>query len=143
MTDVSADEKTQHPQLPIVSVMLFWNRVEPSAGVFDWGNLDASLADARDRGYRLIVRLMCGADAPSWMASDPDHPVAFLDLLSTDSSYVRHPGEIFVPVQWDTDLAWQYAKPILARHSKYLEAGGNFLLFQPHVRVVNRSNYEP
>jgi SAM-dependent methyltransferase len=39
--------------------------------------------------------------------------------------------------------AWQYAKPILARQARYLEAGGNFLMFQPYVRVVNRGNYEP
>ncbi len=39
-------------------------------------------------------------------------------------------------------LAWQYAKPIMARHPKYLENGGNFLLFQPYLRFVNWSNYE-
>jgi SAM-dependent methyltransferase len=39
-------------------------------------------------------------------------------------------------------LAWQYAKPILAKQARYLQNGGNFLLFQPYVRVVNSSNID-
>jgi chitodextrinase len=136
VTDVSADEKTQHPELPIVSVMLFWNQVEPSAGAYRWGNLDASLADARDRGYRLIVRLMCGADAPAWMAGDPDHPVAFLDLLSTDPTYSRHPGEILVPVQWDANLAWHYANLMSALNDHLSGPDGAGGAWADHVEFV-------
>jgi len=39
-------------------------------------------------------------------------------------------------------LAWQYAQPIMARHLKYLERGGIFLLFQPYVRMIGRHNHE-
>jgi chitodextrinase len=136
ITDISADEKTQHPDLHIVSLMLYWDQVEPTAGVYNWGNLDASLADARDRGYRLIVRVMCGADAPAWMASDPDHPVAFLDLLSPDTSYTSHPGEIHVPVPWDADLAWHYTNLMSALNDHLSGSDGAGGTWADHVEFV-------
>ena len=110
VTDQSAPEKTA------ASRACRWSRCccagsscEPTASTWDWGGLDASLADARDRHYRLIVRIMCGADAPDWLATDPDHPVQFLDLLSNDASNSRYPGEMLVPEPWDPNLAWHYA----------------------------------
>jgi hypothetical protein len=63
-------------------------------------------------------------------------PGLHLPVFSSDKLYEARPHYAIV-------LAWQYAKPILARHLRYLEDGGNFLLFQPHVRVVHRGNYEP
>ncbi len=136
VTDVSADEKTQHPQLRLISVMLFWNQVEPSAGVFNWGNLDASLADARARGYRLIVRLMCGADAPLWMATDPTHRVSYLDLISNEPANVRHPGEMFVPVQWDPNLTWQYGQLMAALNDHLRGSDGAGGTWADHVEFV-------
>jgi fibronectin type 3 domain-containing protein len=134
--DTSADEKTQYPSLPIVSVMLFWNQVEPSLGVYHWGNLDASLADARDRGYRLIVRVMCGADAPTWMAGDPDHPVSYLDLLSNEPTNARHSGEMLVPVQWDPNLAWHYGNLMSALNDHLSGSDGAGGSWADHVEFV-------
>jgi Beta-galactosidase len=134
--DTSAAEKTQYPALPIVSVMLFWNQVEPSSGVYNWGNLDASLADARDRGYRLIVRIMCGADAPAWMASDPDHPVSYLDLLSNEPTNSRHPGEMLVPLQWDPNLAWHYGNLMSALNDHLSGSDGAGGSWADHVEFV-------
>jgi hypothetical protein len=134
--DTSADEKTRIPALSMISVMLFWNQVEPSAGVYNWGNLDTSLADARDRGYKLIVRVMCGADAPTWMANDPDHPVRYLDLLSNEPTNARHQGEMLVPLQWDPDLAWHYSNLMAALNDHLLQsdqAGGTWA---DHVEFV-------
>jgi fibronectin type 3 domain-containing protein len=134
--DSSVAEKTQYPSLPIVSVMLFWNQVEPSSGVYDWGNLDASLADARDRGYRLIVRIMGGADAPTWMAGDVDHPVSYLDLLSNEPTNSRHPGEMLVPLQWDPNLAWHYGNLMAALNDHLSGSDGAGGSWADHVEFV-------
>ena len=134
--DTSADEKTRIPALSMISVMLFWNQVEPSAGVYDWGNLDTSLADARDRHYKVIVRLMCGADAPTWMANDPDHPVRYLDLLSNEPTNARHQGEMLVPVQWDPDLAWHYSNLMAALNDHLLQSDGAGGTWADHVEFV-------
>jgi chitodextrinase len=106
-TDV-AGEKTRHPELRLVSILLRWRNVEAANDSFDWGTLDAALADARARDYRVIVRILCGADAPAWLYDVAgDHPVTMLDLLANDpaSSYK---GEIFVPLPWDPDLRFHY-----------------------------------
>jgi fibronectin type 3 domain-containing protein len=136
VVDTSAPEKTKRPSLAMVSVMLFWNQVEPSLGVYDWGNLDASLADARDRNYKLIVRVMCGADAPTWMANDPDHPVRYLDLLSNEPTNARHPGEMLVPVMWDPDLEWHYGNLMAALNDHLLQSDGAGGTWADHVEFV-------
>jgi fibronectin type 3 domain-containing protein len=118
-TDVSSTEYDKHPHLEIIGVMLRWKVIQPTADTTNWGNLDASLAHARDHNYKLIVRIMCGADAPSWLASDVAHPVEMLDLLSTDPSSTRYPGEIFVPAPWDPDLAFHYGN-LMAQLQQHL-----------------------
>ncbi len=51
-------------------VPVYWRRVEPERGVFDWAATDASLPLAASRGYRLLVVLI---DAPDWAGpTDPD-----------------------------------------------------------------------
>ena len=134
--DTSAAEKTQYPALRIISVMLFWNQVETASGVFNWSNLDASLADARDRGYRLIVRIMCGADAPTWMANDPNHPVSYLDLLSNEPKNSRHPGEMRVPLPWDPNLAWHYGNLMSALNTHLSSPDGAGGSWADHVEFV-------
>jgi fibronectin type 3 domain-containing protein len=136
VVDQSAPEKTAHPELAMVSVMLRWQKIQPDATTFDWSGLDASLADARDRHYRLIVRIMCGADAPAWLATDPDHPVQTLDLLSNDSSNSRWPGEMLVPVPWDPDLAWHYANLMRALNDHLQQPDGAGGTWADHVEFV-------
>jgi fibronectin type 3 domain-containing protein len=136
VVDQSAPEKTAHPELAIVSVMLRWQKIQPDASTFDWSGLDASLADARDRHYKLIVRIMCGADAPPWLATDPDHPVQTLDLLSNDASNSRWPGEMLVPVPWDPDLVWHYANLMRALNDHLQLPDGAGGTWADHVEFV-------
>jgi len=136
VVDQSAPEKTAHPELAIVSVMLRWQKIQPDATTFDWSGLDASLADARDRDYELIVRIMCGADAPDWLATDPDHPVQMLDLLSNDPSNSRWPGEMQVPVPWDSDLGWHYANLMRALNDHLQQPDGAGGTWADHVEFV-------
>ena len=136
VVDQSAPEKTAHPELAMVSVMLRWQKIQPDATTFNWTGLDASLADARDRDYKLIVRIMCGADAPAWLATDPDHPVQRLDLLSNDPTNSRWPGEILVPVPWDPDLAWHYANLMRALNDHLQQSDGAGGTWADHVEFV-------
>jgi fibronectin type 3 domain-containing protein len=134
-TDSSTSEYGLHPQLEIISVMLRWKQVEPAADTFNWGNLDTSLADATAHGYKLVIRIMCGADAPSWLATDA-HAVEMLDLLSTDPSNTRYPGEMFVPVPWDPDLAYHYQNLISALQQHLLQSDGAGGTWADHVEFV-------
>jgi fibronectin type 3 domain-containing protein len=113
-TDSSAG---QRPDLRMVSITLQWSRVEPSPGAYDWSRLDASLRDARANHYRVIVRLMAGAYAPAWLATDPAAPVARLSLIATDGD----PRPISVPVPWDPDLLVHY-RALMAALEAHLEA---------------------
>lgn len=136
VTDQSAPEKTAHPELAVISVLLRWQQIQPDASTFDWSGLDQSLADARDRHYRLVVRIMCGADAPPWLATDPNHPVPMLDLLSTDAGNARWPGEMFVPVPWDPNLAWHYANLMSALNDHLTQSDGDGGTWADHVEFV-------
>lgn len=62
-------------------------------------------------------------------------PGMHIPVYSSDKIYEYNPDYIVI-------LAWQYAKPIIARHQKYLENGGNFIVFQPQLRVINKYNYD-
>jgi fibronectin type 3 domain-containing protein len=130
-TDQSAPEYALHPHLEIIALMLRWNQVQPSPGVFNWGNLDASLAHARDHGYKLIIRIMCGADAPAWLATDSANPVDMLDLLSTEPNNPRYKGELFMPVPWDPDLAVHYGRLLDALNAHLVEGS-----WAPYVEFV-------
>ena len=136
VTDDSTAEYAAHPQLNVISVMLRWFQIQPDATTFNWGNLDASLADAQAHGYRLIIRIMCGGDAPQWLATTTDHPVSFLDLISTDPSNDRWPGEMFVPVPWDPDLAYHYAALMAALNAHLSQSDGNGGTWADHVEFV-------
>jgi hypothetical protein len=54
-----------HPR--IVSLFFRWNQVEPKPGTWDWGRLANSYADARAHGYFIILRVVTGHFAPSWI----------------------------------------------------------------------------
>jgi SAM-dependent methyltransferase len=53
-----------------------------------------------------------------------------IPVLPRDAIYERKPGAIIV-------FAWRYADPIMAKHGRYLEDGGSFVIPLPRVRVVH------
>ena len=55
-----------------------------------------------------------------------------IPVLKSEAIYERHPQSIVL-------LAWRYAEPIFARHQRYLEAGGDFLIPLPKVSVHTRT----
>ena len=136
VVDQSAPEEAAHPELGIISIMLRWQVIQPDETTYDWSGLDASLADATAHGYKLIVRIMCGADAPDWMQTDPTNPVQFIDLLSTDPSNSRYPGEMFVPVPWDPNLAYWYTQLMDALNAHLQQPDGAGGIWADHVEFV-------
>jgi fibronectin type 3 domain-containing protein len=136
VTDDSRPEYAAHPQLGVISVMLRWFQIQPDATTYNWGNLDASLADATANHYRVVIRIMCGGDAPQWMATTSDHPVPFLDLISTDPSNDRWPGEMLVPVPWSPNLAYHYADLMTALNAHLSQPDGAGGTWADHVEFV-------
>jgi hypothetical protein len=104
------------PQMKIHSLMLNWRDIQPQPGVFDWGALDASLADAHGDGYRVIVRISCGNDAPAWVYANG---VTKLDLIQAD----RRKRAIEVPLPWDPELAGFYRDMIRGLQAHLAEDG--------------------
>ena len=102
----SRHEFGKHPQLHLVSVMANWKDVEPANGTFNWTSLQPSIDDARSRGYRVILRIMCGAQAPGWLYTDPSNPVSRIDLIASDGGVTPRP--ITAPLPWDPDLLVHY-----------------------------------
>jgi hypothetical protein len=136
VVDQSGPEYAAHPELAIISIMLRWQVIQPDATTYDWSGLDASLADATAHGYKLIIRIMCGADAPDWMQTDPNHPVQFIDLISTDPNNSRYPGEMFVPVPWDPNLAYWYTQLMDALNAHLQQPDGAGGTWADHVEFV-------
>lgn len=61
-------------------------------------------------------------------------PGYHLPVLNSHVIYKKKPDYIVM-------LAWQYAQTIIARHRKYLEDGGCFILMLPQVRIVDNSDF--
>jgi hypothetical protein len=104
---LSAPEHADHPELALVSVMAPWQALEPADDAFDWSRLDANVRDARDNGYRLIIRVMAGRSAPSWL---PNVGVAQMSLLGMDQNAVDFCDRIQTSIPWDPVLQTEYTE---------------------------------
>jgi hypothetical protein len=111
--DQSPGMKTKWPDAKIISMTLRWNQLEPSRGSYNWGNLDTSLRDASARNYKVIVRILCGFNAPVWIYSDPQNPVQHAYIIPTDDGYGLTSG-VDVPVPWDSNLLVLYKEMMTA-----------------------------
>ncbi|MGZ8565956.1 MAG: beta-galactosidase [Actinomycetota bacterium] len=101
----TAVEAIAHPELAFVSAMVPWNLLEPQDQAFDWTQLDADVADARERDYGIILRIMAGRLSPAWLA---DEGMLTLELLGTDLNAFDYCDAISIPVPWDPVLQAQY-----------------------------------
>jgi len=102
----TAQEHLDHPSLAVVSAMVPWRSLEPSAGVFDWAQMDANVADARAGGYRILLRIMAGRIAPTWL---DEAGMQRIRVLGTDPNAEDYCRWIDAPLPWDAVLAARYA----------------------------------
>ena len=56
-------------------------------------------------------------------------PGHHIPVLPSEVIYERKPDYIVV-------LAWNYAEPIMAKHQKYLDEGGHFIIPLPEVKII-------
>jgi SAM-dependent methyltransferase len=56
-------------------------------------------------------------------------PGHHIPVLPSEVIYERNPDYIVV-------LAWNYAEPIMAKHQKYLDQGGHFIIPLPEVKII-------
>jgi hypothetical protein len=133
--DYSVGMKNKYPRLKLVSVELHWDTLEPRERVFEWGRLEESLADARDRDYKLILRVLCGFRAPAWLYADQDHPVTPVDMIPTDDGWPLQTG-VRVPLPWDPNLVVHYRGMMHALQDKLSETDGAGGTWADHVLFV-------
>ena len=100
-------EHADHPSLHLVSAMAPWSALEPADQAFDWTEMDANVAAARSGGYRLILRIMAGRAAPSWLGAAGAQQ---LSLLGTDPNASDYCNEVTTNLPWDPVLAQQYTE---------------------------------
>jgi len=55
-----------------------------------------------------------------------------IPVLGPDAVYDKNPGIIIV-------FAWRYAEPIMAKHDKYLDAGGKFIVPLPDIVISEKA----
>jgi len=101
----TAPEHAAHPELDLVSAMAPWRALEPADDAFDLARLEENVADAREQGYRLIVRLMAGRVAPAWLA---DGGVRTIEVYGADPNAPDYCEPIRVPIPWDPTLEQEY-----------------------------------
>ncbi len=122
---------TTDPELKAVSSMMYWNDLQPDASTYDFAAWDTSIADAHTDGYKLILRVMMGCDAPigrpgltttehpAWMRTGGDHPVECIRGLANEIS--RRGEEVWTPVPWDPNQEyWHHLYAV--RLGEWLEA---------------------
>jgi hypothetical protein len=107
----TAPEHLAHPELRLVSVMAPWRALEQADDAFDWRQLEADVEDARDRGYRLILRIMAGRVAPAWLA---ERGARTLEVYGSDPNAPDHCEPIRVPLPWDPVLEREYEELLVA-----------------------------
>jgi hypothetical protein len=58
-----------------------------------------------------------------------DGPDYSLPIYTGDGVYSQSPSLIVI-------LAWRYVDPIVAKHQRYMDAGGKFVVPLPEVRII-------
>ena len=103
--------------------MVPWRNLEPQDGTFDWAQMDANVADARQNGYQLILRVMGGRMVPGWLidTSDPE-AAASVRMLGTDQNAADYCNWLNVPVPWDLVLRSQYTE-LMTEVGRWLNEG--------------------
>ena len=56
-------------------------------------------------------------------------PGLHVPVLSSEELYTRSPGVLVI-------LAWNFADPIIDKHRKFLDQGGQFIVPLPEIKVV-------
>ena len=133
LVTATAPEHGAHPQLELVSAMAPWRAIEPTDDAFDWSQLEANVADARERGYRLIVRVMAGRVAPPWLA---DRGASTIEVYGSDPNAVDHCDVVRAPVPWDPILVEEYRELLGALGSWLRGSDGAGGTRADHVALV-------
>src|SRR5215467_6206205 len=68
-----------------------WAEVEPAPGVYDWGTLDAKIAEAKAAGFQYLSVAVTDSSTqtPQWLLDSlpPDQKIALLDPASLHDSF--------------------------------------------------------
>ena len=133
VVSATAPEHAAHPELELVSAMAPWRAIEPSDDVFDWSQLEVNVADARERGYRLILRVMAGRVAPTWLA---ERGARTIEVYGSDPNAIDHCEVVRAPVPWDPVLAEEYRELLGALGSWLRGSDGAGGTRADHVALV-------
>lgn len=59
-------------------------------------------------------------------------PGHHIPVYSPEALYERNPDYVFI-------FAWRYAKPIIAKHQRYLDQGGKFIVPLPDLKIIDKN----
>ncbi|MBI5247356.1 MAG: methyltransferase domain-containing protein [Elusimicrobia bacterium] len=90
---------------------------------------------ATTKGTTLLSTFGVGKESIDFIVDDNPlkqgmfSPALHIPVLETEELYRRRPDYVLI-------LAWNFAGPIMAKHARYVEQGGRFILPMPEPRVV-------
>lgn len=118
-------EHDPHPKMKIVSAMATWELLQPTKDSYNWTQMNANVADAKAKNYKIIFRVMAGANSPSWLYSNGVQKVI---LRGADKSSQLYCQDISVPVPWDASLKTHYTNMMgeVGRWMNEPMAGGGY-----------------
>jgi len=79
--------------------------------------------------FGLIDRLAFLVDDDPQKSRVLEGPGYRLPVIGPDELYTRNAGAVVI-------FAWRYADSILAKHQRFIAAGGEFIIPLPHVKIV-------
>src|SRR5256886_11001129 len=76
-----------------ISVSDDWEEVEPAPGVYDWGTLDAKIAEAKAAGFQYLALAVTDSSSqtPQWLLDSlpPNQKIALIDPASTHDTFCQ------------------------------------------------------
>ena len=108
--------------LGIVGIMISddWNEVNPAPGVYDWGTLDAKIAEAKAAGFRYISLAITDSSSqtPTWLLDSlpANQKIELIDPASTHDTFCQ---PIVTALPWNATFHQARLDLIAAAGAKY------------------------
>ena len=102
----------QHPHFAGVSVRTGWDQIEAVEDVYDWSYVDSMIAEAREHGKRIVLRVRPSWETPDWVYDAGAEPFWYHERNDADRLHR-------MPVPWDPVFQAKWADFIAELGRRY------------------------
>lgn len=123
-------------QIDGIALRYFWNELEPAEGQFNWGPIDAELAQAVEHHKMVSLGVTPGVFTPDWVYRDGAAQFSFL----WDKPWGPPPcSKVRIPVPWDPVYLSKWSAFVRAMGQRY---HGNPALVSAKIEGINAQTEE-